>query len=120
MAAPRLLWGCGRPDWAAPKPSGETASGPLARPTHCATAMLQSHWIASANDSDLLANNKGHWPMPNFGLQRNWKQFLTYELFERTASRIVMLFIAIIIVYTLILMTMNLFDQIKFSPAYNR
>ena len=72
--------------------------------------------ITSANDSDLLANNKGHWPMPNFGL--NWKQFLTYELFERIASRIVMLFIGIIIVYTLILMAMTLFDQIKFSPAY--
>jgi uncharacterized membrane protein (DUF373 family) len=29
-----------------------------------------------------------------------------------------MLFIAIIIVYTIILMGMTLFDQIKFSPAY--
>jgi uncharacterized membrane protein (DUF373 family) len=48
----------------------------------------------------------------------DWKQFLTYEFFERAASRIVMLFIAIIIVYTLILMAMTLFDQIKFSPAY--
>ena len=56
--------------------------------------------------------------MPNFGLQRDWKQFLTYETFERVASRIVMIFIAIIIVYTLILMAMTLFDQIKFSPAY--
>jgi uncharacterized membrane protein (DUF373 family) len=64
------------------------------------------------------ATNKGYWPMPNFGLQRDWKQFLSYELFERIASRIVMLFIAIIIVYTLILMAMTLFDQIKFSPAY--
>ncbi len=56
--------------------------------------------------------------MPNFELHRDWKKFLSYELFERTASRIVMLFIAIIIVYTLILMGMTLFDQIKFSPAY--
>jgi len=56
--------------------------------------------------------------MPNLGLQRDWKRFLSYELFERVASRIVMLFIAIIIVYTLILMGMTLFDQIKFSPAY--
>lgn len=56
--------------------------------------------------------------MPNLGLQRDWKQLLSYELFERVASRIVMLFIAIIIVYTLILMAMTLFDQIKFSPAY--
>jgi uncharacterized membrane protein (DUF373 family) len=56
--------------------------------------------------------------MPNFGLQRDWKRFLSYEVFERAASRIVMVFIAIIIVYTLILMGMTLFDQIKFSPAY--
>jgi uncharacterized membrane protein (DUF373 family) len=56
--------------------------------------------------------------MPNSGLQRDWKQSLSYEIFERIASRIVMLFIAIIIVYTLILMAMTLFDQIKFSPAY--
>jgi uncharacterized membrane protein (DUF373 family) len=56
--------------------------------------------------------------MPNFGLQRDWKQLLTYETFERAASRIVMIFIAIIIVYTLILMAMTLFEQIKFSPTY--
>ena len=56
--------------------------------------------------------------MPNFELQRDWKKFLSYELFERIASRIVMFFIAIIIVYTLILMGMTLFDQIKFSPTY--
>jgi hypothetical protein len=56
--------------------------------------------------------------MPNFGLQRDWKQLLTYETFERVASRIVMIFIAIIIVYTLILMGITLFDQIKFSPSY--
>jgi uncharacterized membrane protein (DUF373 family) len=66
---------------------------------------------------DLLpANEEGL--MANFGLQRDWKQLLTYETFERIASRIVMFFIAIIIVYTLILMAMTLFDQIKFSPAY--
>jgi uncharacterized membrane protein (DUF373 family) len=56
--------------------------------------------------------------MTNFGLQRDWRQFLTYETFERIASRIVMVFIAVIIVYTLILMAMTLFDQIKFSPGY--
>lgn len=99
--------------------SGEAQrAGPLPWNTHCATATRQSHWIATADDSDLLPNNKGHWPMPNFELQRDWKKFLSYELFERIASRIVMLFIAIIIVYTLVLMGMTLFDQIKFSPAY--
>src|ERR1700751_5148870 len=70
-----------------------------------------------ATGFDLLARmRKGL--MANFGLQRDWKQFLTYETFERIASRIVMFFIAIIIVYTLILMAMTLFDQIKFSPTY--
>jgi uncharacterized membrane protein (DUF373 family) len=69
------------------------------------------------NDSDLLPNG-GSWSMPNFGPQGDWKRFLSYEVFERAASRIVMIFIAIIIVYTLILMGMTLFDQIKFSPAY--
>jgi uncharacterized membrane protein (DUF373 family) len=70
-----------------------------------------------AIDLDLLPRmRKGL--MANFGLQRDWKQFLTYETFERIASRIVMFFIAIIIVYTLILMAMTLFDQIKFSPTY--
>jgi uncharacterized membrane protein (DUF373 family) len=56
--------------------------------------------------------------MPNFGLQRDWKQFLSYETFERVASRIVMFFISIIIVYSLILMAMTLFNEIRLSPAY--
>ena len=56
--------------------------------------------------------------MPNFGLQRDWKQFLTYETFERVASRIVMFFISIIIVYSLILMAIALFDQFRLSPAF--
>jgi uncharacterized membrane protein (DUF373 family) len=70
-----------------------------------------------ASDLDQLPHTKD-WLMPNFGLQRDWKQLLSYEVFERVASRIVMLFIGVIIVYTLILMAMTLFDQIKFSPAY--
>jgi uncharacterized membrane protein (DUF373 family) len=56
--------------------------------------------------------------MSNFGLKGDLKQFLSYEVFERVASRIVMLFIGIIIVYTLILMAITLVDQIQFSPAY--
>lgn len=70
-----------------------------------------------AFDLDQLPHTKD-WLMPNFGLQRDWKQLLSYEVFERVASRVVMLFIGIIIVYTLILMAVTLFDQIKFSPAY--
>jgi uncharacterized membrane protein (DUF373 family) len=82
---------------------------------------LRKHAAASTLVRDRVrsaAANIGHPLMPNFGLQHDWKQFLSYEAFERFASRIVMLFIAIIIVYTLILMAITLFDQIKFSSAY--
>jgi uncharacterized membrane protein (DUF373 family) len=56
--------------------------------------------------------------MPDFGLQRDWKQFLSYEVFERAASRIVMFFISIIIVYSLILMTMTLVGEFRLNPTY--
>src|SRR6516165_7853976 len=56
--------------------------------------------------------------MPDFGLRRDWKQFLTYETFERVASRIVMLFISIIIVYSLILMAITLVDHFRLNPTY--
>jgi uncharacterized membrane protein (DUF373 family) len=56
--------------------------------------------------------------MPNFGLPRDWKQFLSYETFERVASRIVMFFISIIIVYSLILMAITLVDQFRLNPTY--
>src|SRR5262249_51919817 len=56
--------------------------------------------------------------MPDFGLQRDWKQFLSYEVFERAASRIVMFFISIIIVYSLILMAITLFDHFRLNSTY--
>jgi len=56
--------------------------------------------------------------MPNFGLPRDWKQSLSYETFERVASRIVMFFISIIIVYSLILMAITLVDQFRLNPTY--
>jgi uncharacterized membrane protein (DUF373 family) len=56
--------------------------------------------------------------MPNFGLQRDWKQFLSYETFERIASRIVMFFISIIIVYSIVLMAITLVQQFRFSSTY--
>jgi len=56
--------------------------------------------------------------MPDFGLQRDWKQFLSYEVFERAASRIVMFFVSIIIVYSLILMTMTLVGEFRLNPTY--
>ena len=56
--------------------------------------------------------------MPNFGLQRDWKQLLSYDLFERVASRIVMVFISVIIVDSLVVMAIELFDQFKVNRAY--
>src|SRR5215468_2270242 len=56
--------------------------------------------------------------MPNFGLPRDWKQFLSYEMFERVASRIVMFFISIIIAYSLILMAITLVDHFRLNPTY--
>ncbi len=56
--------------------------------------------------------------MPNFGLQRDWKQFLSYETFERVASRVVMFFISIIIVYSIVLMAIALVEQFRLSSTY--
>jgi uncharacterized membrane protein (DUF373 family) len=56
--------------------------------------------------------------MPDFRLQRDWKQFLSYEVFERVASRIVMLFISVIIVYSIVLMAIALVDQIRLNSTY--
>lgn len=56
--------------------------------------------------------------MPNFRLQQDWKQFLSYETFERVASRIVMSFISIIIVYSIVLMAITLVEQFRFSSTY--
>ncbi len=53
--------------------------------------------------------------MPKIGLGP--KQF-TYELFEQAASRIVMLFISIIIVYSIVLMAITLFDQFRTNSTY--
>ena len=56
--------------------------------------------------------------MPNFGLHGNWKRFLSYEIFERVASRVVMLFISIIIVYSIVLMAIHLFDLFRINRTY--
>jgi uncharacterized membrane protein (DUF373 family) len=56
--------------------------------------------------------------MPKIGLQRDWKQVLSYELFERVASRIVMFFVSVIIVYSIIVMAITLVEQFRLNPAY--
>jgi uncharacterized membrane protein (DUF373 family) len=55
--------------------------------------------------------------MSKIGLQRDWKQ-LSYEAFERIASRIVMFFISIIIVYSIVLMAITLVEQIRLNSTY--
>jgi uncharacterized membrane protein (DUF373 family) len=56
--------------------------------------------------------------MPKTGLQRDWKQFLSYAVFERLASRVVMLFVSIIIVYSIIVMAITLVEEFRLSPSY--
>lgn len=55
--------------------------------------------------------------MPKIALQRDWKQF-SYETFERIASRIVMFFISVIIVYSIVLMAITLVEQIRLNSTY--
>lgn len=56
--------------------------------------------------------------MPNFGLQRDLKHGLSYELFERVVSRVLMFFISIIIVYSIVLMAITLIDQFRLNLTY--
>ena len=57
--------------------------------------------------------------MPGFErLKRHWKDLAPYELFEQITSRIVMFFISIIIVYSLILMAITLFEQFGLGLAF--
>jgi uncharacterized membrane protein (DUF373 family) len=46
-------------------------------------------------------------------LKRQWKDLTSYERFEQVVSRIVMLFVAVVIVYALILVAVNLFEHFK-------
>ena len=57
--------------------------------------------------------------MPDFeGLKRRWKDLAPYELFEQITSRIVMFFISIVIVYSLILMGIELFEQLGLGLTF--
>jgi uncharacterized membrane protein (DUF373 family) len=57
--------------------------------------------------------------MPDFeGLKRRWKDLAPYELFEQITSRIVMFFISIVIVYSLILMGIELSEQLGLGLTF--
>ncbi|HEX9237602.1 MAG TPA: phosphate-starvation-inducible PsiE family protein [Xanthobacteraceae bacterium] len=51
-------------------------------------------------------------------LERLWKEMTYYERFEQLASRIVMVLISALIVYLLIFVAINLFDQFKQGVAF--
>ncbi len=51
-------------------------------------------------------------------LERLWKEMTYYERFEQLASRIVMMLISALIVYLLIFVAINLFDQFKQGVAF--
>jgi uncharacterized membrane protein (DUF373 family) len=47
-----------------------------------------------------------------------WKQHLSYERFEHTVTRIIMLFVGIVIVYTLVLVGMELAVDFRLGPDF--
>jgi uncharacterized membrane protein (DUF373 family) len=49
---------------------------------------------------------------------RRWKDMTSYEIFEQITSRVVMFFVSIIIVYSLILMAIDLFEQFGLGLAF--
>jgi uncharacterized membrane protein (DUF373 family) len=58
-------------------------------------------------------------PMPDFeNLRQRWKDVTTYGLFERVTSLIVMFFVSIIIVYSLILLAIDLYEQFGLGVAF--
>ena len=57
--------------------------------------------------------------MPDFeNLRQRWKDVTTYGLFERVTSLVVMFFVSIIIVYSLILLAIDLYEQFGLGVAF--
>jgi uncharacterized membrane protein (DUF373 family) len=57
--------------------------------------------------------------MPDFeNTRRRWKDMAPYEIFEQITSRVVMFFVAIIIVYSLILVAIELYEQFGLGLAF--
>lgn len=51
-------------------------------------------------------------------LKKRWKDMTPYGLFERITSLVVMFFVSIIIVYSLILMAIDLYEQFGLGVAF--
>ncbi len=57
--------------------------------------------------------------MLNFAtLKRQWKDLTSYERFEQIVSRVVMLFISVVIVYSLVLVAIQLVDHFRLGIAF--
>jgi uncharacterized membrane protein (DUF373 family) len=57
--------------------------------------------------------------MPEFeSVKRRWKDMAPYEIFEQITSRLVMLFVSIIIVYSLIILAIELYEQFGLGVAF--
>ncbi|HEX5211983.1 MAG TPA: phosphate-starvation-inducible PsiE family protein [Pseudolabrys sp.] len=51
-------------------------------------------------------------------LKRQWKDLTSYERFEQIVSRVVMLFISVVIVYSLVLVAIQLADHFRLGVAF--
>jgi uncharacterized membrane protein (DUF373 family) len=51
-------------------------------------------------------------------LKRQWDSLTAYERFEQIVSRFVMLLISVVIVYSMIIVSINLFDQFTLDLAF--
>jgi uncharacterized membrane protein (DUF373 family) len=49
---------------------------------------------------------------------KRWKQYAIYERFERLATRIVMLLVSVVIVYTLVLVSLELITDFQLGPDF--
>ncbi|MGH7329976.1 MAG: phosphate-starvation-inducible PsiE family protein [Polyangiaceae bacterium] len=51
-------------------------------------------------------------------LKRQWKDLTSYERFEQVVSRVVMLFISVVIVYSLVLVAIELIDHFRLGVGF--
>ena len=51
-------------------------------------------------------------------LRREWRQLSSYERFEQVVSRVLLVLISIIIVYTLVLATIELVRDFRLGPDF--
>jgi uncharacterized membrane protein (DUF373 family) len=57
--------------------------------------------------------------MPDFeNFRRRWKEMAPYEIFEQITSRVVMFFVSIIVVYSLIMLAVELYEQFGLGVAF--